>query len=193
MPPKSKFTEEQIISAAMGLVEREGVQALTARSLAAELGSSPRPIFTVFDRMEDVQEKVVQAAKRIYAEGVAAGLREVPAFKGVGKAYITFAATHPKLFQLLFMHTWNSVPDLKNVLVQIEDEYELILESIKTGYGLDEKHSFALYQHMWIYTHGIAVLTATGVCSFTAEEISKMLTEVCSSLIIKYKSEEGVK
>lgn len=191
MPPKSKFSEEEIVSAALALVEREGMQSLTARSLAAELGSSPRPIFTVFNSMEEVQQKVVQVAKKIYSEGVEEGLKETPAFKGVGKAYIAFAVAHPKFFQLLFMREAIAVPDLKNVLVQIEDGYEKILYSIKNGYGLNDKRTLDLYLHMWIYSHGIAVLIATGVCSFSSEEISRMLTEVCASLIKTYKAEDS--
>ena len=49
MPPKSKFTEEEIISAALAIVERDGIDGLTARELGKSLGSSARPIFTVYD------------------------------------------------------------------------------------------------------------------------------------------------
>ena len=58
MPPKAKFTKEEIINAAFEITRRDGFDALTARSLAAELGSSPRPIFTVFSGMEEVQSAV---------------------------------------------------------------------------------------------------------------------------------------
>ena len=40
-----------------------------------------------------------------------------------------------------------------------------------------------LYHHLWIYTHGIAALCATGMCRFTREGISKMMTEVFVSLL----------
>lgn len=189
MPPKSKFTKKEIVAAALEIVEKQGEEALTARSLGAALGSSARPIFTVFESMEEVQEEVISAAKQIYAQCVAKGLEETPAFKGVGKAYINFAAERPRLFRLLFMKEAQKVPDLKNVLISLEDGYDKILGSIEESYGFGEDTALKLYRHMWIYSHGIAVLIVTGVCAFSAEEISDMLTEVCSSLIIKYKSE----
>lgn len=189
MPPKSKFTKKEVIAAALNIVENRGEEYLTARSLGAELGSSARPIFTVFDSMEEVQAEVVRAAKEIYAVGVKDGLKEVPAFKGVGKAYIKFAAEHPNLFRILFMKQADAVPDIKNVLGLIEDNFDIILLSIKQGYGLEDETAIKLYRHMWIYSHGIAALIATGVCAFTSEEISSMLTEVCSAMIVKYKSE----
>ena len=51
MPPKPKFTREEIVAAALDLVSERGMGALTSRDLAARLGSSPRPIFTVFKNM----------------------------------------------------------------------------------------------------------------------------------------------
>ena len=52
MPPKPKFTKEEIVAAALTLVSEKGMEALTARELGLRLGSSARPIFTVFQSME---------------------------------------------------------------------------------------------------------------------------------------------
>lgn len=187
MPPKAKFTRNEIIKAAMGIVRKEGVSALTARVLGAELGSSARPIFTLFQNMEEVQQSVITAAKELYAEYVERGLSEELPFKGVGTQYILFSIKEPKLFQLLFMTEHENIPDLSGVLPLIDDNYEKILLSIQKGYGLNEKSAEKLYRHLWIYTHGIATLCATGMCRFTKEEIGEMVTEVFSGLLGKVK------
>ena len=54
MPPKPKFTKEEIVAAALELVSEKGIEALTARELGVRLGSSARPIFTAFNSMEEV-------------------------------------------------------------------------------------------------------------------------------------------
>ena len=64
MPPKPKFTKEDIIAAALELVSQRGMDALTSRDLGAKLGSSARPIFTVFENMEQVQQQVRAAAMK---------------------------------------------------------------------------------------------------------------------------------
>lgn len=189
MPPKAKFTKDEIISAAFDIVRRKGPEALTARSLADSLESSPRPIFTVFAGMEEIAAEVTLRAKALYAEYVRQGLASRPQFKGVGTQYIIFAIREPKLFQLLFMHEHDAVPPLGEVLQLIEDSFEEILKSITTAYGFDRDTALRLYYHMWIYSHGIATLCATKMCSFTAEDISRMLTEVCASLIKKIKGD----
>lgn len=187
MPPKAKFTREQITNAALELVREDGMAGLTARTLAKRLGSSSCPIFTVFESMDEVQQSVTNAAKACYKGYVESGLADTPAFKGVGKQYILFAIREPKLFQLLFMSERTSVPDINGVLPLIDESYKKILTSITEGYGLDAKTAERLYHHLWIYSHGIAVLCATKMCQFTGEEISKMLTEVFVSLLKNMK------
>ena len=54
MPRKALFTKEEIVEKALDLVRRKGLDALTARELGAALGSSSRPIFTLYNNMEEV-------------------------------------------------------------------------------------------------------------------------------------------
>ncbi len=192
MPPKAKFSREEIITVGFNIVKREGMEALTARSLAEALGSSPRPIFTVFNNMEEVQSAVVCAAKSLYAEYICKGLNEDLAFRGVGKAYIRFASEQPKVFRLLFMSENKSVPDMNSVLGIIDESFEKILNSIENEYGLEREISKKLYLHLWIYSHGIAVLIATKVCEFLPEEVTAMITEIFLSLLKRVKSENGI-
>ncbi len=190
MPPKAKFEKNEIIEAALKIVKEQGISALTARSLGKELGSSPRPIFTVFRSMDEVQTELIAKANSVYADYVKKGLNSVLAFKGVGTQYILFAINEPKLFQLLFMSEQKTVLSLSNVLPAIEEHYEDILGSIRSGYSIDGGNAERLYRHLWIYVHGIATLCATKTCRFSADEISVMMTDVFTSLITKIKKEE---
>ena len=183
MPPKCKFTRDEIIQSAFEIARSEGTASITARALGARLGASSKPIFSVFENMEEVQAEVQKAAKALYAEYVQIGLHQELAFKGVGTQYILFAIKEPKLFQLLFMSEQPQKPSVAGILPIIDENYAKILLSVQTGYGLCKKDAEKLYRHLWIYTHGIAALCATNMCSFTAEEISGMMTEVCRGLL----------
>ncbi len=187
MPPRAKFTKEEIVEAAFNIVKADGLEALTSRALGIRLGSSARPIFTVFQSMDEVRQAVIEAAKSLYKEYVHKGLKEEHSFKGVGTQYILFSIHEPKLFQLLFMTEQLQIPDLSGVLPLIEESYEEILLSIEKDHGIDEFFAEKLYRHLWIYTHGIATLCATKMCRFTGEEISAMLTEVCMSILKNIK------
>lgn len=189
MPPKAKFTKEEIIEAALHIVKTDGYEALTSRALGTYLGSSARPIFTVFKNMEEVQQAMIEAAKTLYKEYVTKGLAAEHPFKG-GTQYILFSINEPKLFQLLFMSEQKQISDLSGILPLIDESYEEILLSIQNDYSISELSAKKLYHHLWIYTHGIASLCATKMCRFTGEEISTMITEVCMSILKKIKEEE---
>lgn len=191
MPPKAKFTKAEIIEAALNIVRADGYEALTSRALGTYLGSSARPIFTVFKNMEEVQQDMIKSAKALYKEYVNKGLTTEPPFKGVGTQYILFAVNEPRLFQLLFMTEQKQIPDLSGVLPLIDESYEQILLSIQDDYKICKAAGKKLYHHLWIYTHGIATLCATKMCRFTDEEISTMITEVCMSILKKLKEGEN--
>ncbi len=192
MPPKAKFTRDQIAEAAFDLVRTDGISALTARALAVKLESSPRPIFTVFKGMEEVQQTVLQRAQDLYMEYVARGLDELPPYKGVGTQYILFAMREPKLFQLLFMTEREQSSTLSGAFSMAGDSYGRILISVRKCHGFDEVSAMKLYHHLWIYCHGIAALCATKLCRFTGREISIMLTEVCASLVAELEKKQTV-
>lgn len=141
--------------------------------------------------MEDVQTAVVAYAKETYNQYIQKGIlqtdKNVPRCKCIGQQYIKFAIAEPKLFQLLFMKEQEHILNFENILPNIDMNYKDILIAIETDYGLDGSTALRLYQHIWIYAHGIASLCATKTCSFSEEEISEMLSEVFASLLVKEK------
>lgn len=61
MPSKPKYTKEEIINVALGMVRENGADPLIARDLGAKLKTSARPIFTAFENMEDLKNAVTDA------------------------------------------------------------------------------------------------------------------------------------
>ena len=73
MPPKPKFTRREIIQTAIDITRKEGFDSISDRVLGKKLGSSSKPIFSVFENMEEVQTSVVAAAKEIYNQYIQNG------------------------------------------------------------------------------------------------------------------------
>jgi len=187
MPPKAKFTKEEVVDAAFTIVREKGIEALTARELSKALGSSARPIFTTFNNMEEVKDCVIQKAIELDAEYTNKGLQEPIPFKGVGMAYIKFAHDEPQLFRLLFMTKPKESVTVPSMVDNFNDICN-ISDSIEGPYGMDKDEAARLFQHMWIYTHGIATMCVNGLCTYTQEEISERLTEVFVALMEKEKT-----
>ena len=71
----------------------------------------------------------------------------------------------------------------------IDDNYQDILQSAQNGYQLSRDEAEQLYRHLWIYTHGIAVLCATNMCVFTAEETGRLVTQAFRGILKEIKTE----
>ena len=181
MPPKVRYTKEEISQAAYELVRKYGKDFLTARSLAATLETSTAPIFTAFSSIDEVMESVKEKAFALYSEYIADGLREPIPFKATGLKYIQFAKDEPELFRLLFMGTPENCPN--GDFVPAGDANSPYVQSaLEKAWGINSDKAKRIYNHLSIYCHGIAVLIVQQSASFSDEEIDRMLSEVFLAL-----------
>ena len=189
MVPKFKFTKEEVLSVTIDFIRENGIEALTARELAKKLDSSTKVIFSLFSNMKNLEDEAKFAAENIFSEKVNLALKDDSPFKRLGVEYILFSKNEPKLFQWLFMKKGIEVESFKDFLPMREYEYKSVIESIDEEYKISIENAKKLYEHLFIYSHGIATLTVTGIHNFTATEIIEYMTEVTKSLIIQYLKE----
>ncbi len=176
MPPKPKFTREQIVEAALEIAADKGIKALTSRSLGAAMGSSARPIFTVFKSMDELCAEVRKAAMKRFDEYTGKAKDYDPVFKMVGLQMVLFASEQPKLFHLLFMSENEEAKSFDDMFEILGDTAVLCIDAIQRDNSLDYENARLMFRHLWIYTYGICVLIASRVCSFTEDEVSAMLS-----------------
>lgn len=188
MPPKPKFTKEEIVAAALELVSEQGIEALTARELGARMGSSARPIFTVFNSMEEVQEEVRAAALKRFESYAEKAMHYTPVFKQVGMQMILFAMEEPKLYQLVYMSENAGATDFEGITQRLGNVAQICVDVIQRDYGLCENDARVLFEHVWIYTFGIGTLCATGMCRFSQDEIIQMLGQDFMAMLFYAKS-----
>lgn len=192
MPPKPKFTKEQIVQTALGVVSQKGVEALTAKELGDALGSSARPIFTVFNSMKEVQDEVRAAAMRRFESFAEQKLPGMPLFKQVGMQMVLFGAREPKLYQLLFMQENRNAVSFDDVFGELGPTAETCINLIQDTYNLGEAEARLLFENVWIYTFGVGALCATRVCQFSERKLGEMLTTEFQAmmLLVRSKTEE---
>ncbi len=186
MPPKPKFTKDEVVAAALALVRKGGIHAVTARDIAAELGVSTRPIFTYFDTMDEVKQALTDMAEGIYADYVRAGLREEIPFLGVGKQFIAFSREEPELYRLLFLS-----PSKQGASAVFEHTKQIVRSSVTKTYRIDESSADFYYYHLWIAVFGLAALNVADDSRISDEDISKMLTNYSVSFCKAIKEIPG--
>lgn len=188
MPPKAKYTRDEIIKTALEIVAKKGTDALTARELGAALGTSTRPIFTAFKNMEEVLDEVKIAAFDFFETFAEKADKNAPAFKQVGLQMIIFACEQPRLYRLLFMSERPSAQTFEDVFKDLGEIAPLCIDVIRCDYDLNEDEAMQLFKQLWIYTYGIGTLIATGMCCFSIDEVQKMLTSEFTSTIMMIKA-----
>jgi AcrR family transcriptional regulator len=174
MPNITKIKKEEIISASIQIVREEGINALNARILAKKMNCSIQPVYYHFPTMNELRTKVKEKIKEVYNSYIEETKKVENTFKSVGLAYIRFAEEEPNFFKLLFMEKDNKIFCLNQ---QLDENYEYILSTIISMYPITREQAIHLYENVWVTTHGLAVMIATGFMHPTHEKISSILTE----------------
>lgn len=189
MPPKQKLTREDILKAALELVREEGMDTVNARNVARRLGCSTQPIFSHFASMDDLKAALTNQAEQLYNRAMMDGLQNSgDGFLGMGMAYIRFARTEKRLFQLLFMSGVFQQEKATDIAGTTEGDGEIIA-MIGSMTGLGPVQAQKLYSGIWFTTHGIAALVATNGSTMQDNEAKAVLGSVFKGLLHTLKQE----
>ena len=190
MPPKVKFQKEEIVKAALRVTREKGIDAVTTREVAGELGVSTRPIFTWFDTMDELKTEVYLMAKALYRSYVERGLAGDIPFLGVWQQYIRFAREEPELYKLLFLT--KPCAAFGGATEALRLSQELARPSIMRIYNLDAAAADRYFRDLWLVAFSFATLIVTGDCPYTEEEMFAVGTEISLSVCKAYKEIPGL-
>lgn len=188
MPPKPKFTKEEIAETALKIIKEEGVAALTARSLGAALGTSARPIFTAYQNMDEVKQAARAIAMRDFEAYAGDFKGYTPAFKRIGMLMVSYAVNKPEMFKLLFMQEHKENRSFDNTMRDLGSMVDICINLIERDYSLTYDEAKALFQQMWVHAYGLGVMCAMRVCDFSTDQIAEMLGQVFAGFLMILKS-----
>lgn len=188
MPPKTKYTKDEIISAAYELAREEGLDNVAARGVGKKLNTSATPIFTFFNSMEELKAEVIKKAESEYISYMDGVLDYPLVFKEYGLRWIRYAKENPKLYRLLFIGTNSAVSLFRK---DLHESLDPVIESIKQTFDIDYGDAKFIFNQMTIYAHGLADFYINNPRLFNDEQISSYLSRVCVSLAMGIKINNG--
>ncbi len=179
MPPKTKFEKETIINAAFEIAAAEGLNAITARSVAKKLKSSVAPIYVNFETIDELVETVVHRVFELSDEFLQKQ-KGSSIFENIGKASLAFAREYPVLYRELALQPnpyLASYEALERSMIQAMAEDEHLKD------WTDEERR-RLFLKMRIFQMGLTAMVANGqVPSWMEEEaFEALLMEVGEDL-----------
>lgn len=102
MPFKSKFSKEDIINAAFEIAEEQGLQAITARTVAKKINGSVAPIYFNFENIDELIRAVVMKVFSI-TQKIMNAQSSNSIYENMGRAGFEFANRYPVFFRDLVL------------------------------------------------------------------------------------------
>ena len=153
MPPKFKFTRDEIIESAFNFVRKNGWHKLTTRTLAEELGASAKPIYSFFKSMDNLEEELVKKSVDLLFEHMIE-YRTGDPWIDHGIGYVMFAQNESYLFR-----GCNNEKNIKHYKIYGEVIWQKCTDSL-VNYppfdGLTEDQIYKIQVTRWLMTHGLA-------------------------------------
>lgn len=196
MPPKTRYNIADIVDAAFRVARREGMEKLTARTVAAELDASTMPIYSCGKTMAEIEAEVVKRAwevLRVYQDEP----RSSDTYLDMGLGYVLFARNERHLYKCIHSDKYSEVN-----IVQAEANFQRSLERL-TDYpllaGVPEEIKENILIQGWIYSHGFADLMLNSLASSTRGleteqqitdsflQANRMYWEGLKSIVEKYR------
>lgn len=193
MPPKAKISKEMILNTVLELTRESGFEIVNARSIANRLQCSTRPIFTCYENMEELKKEFLVFAYEYYEQYVAdyRTVSKVGSLLVLPLSYIEFAREETHLFRLLFIKDMDlNMTDATEFYYEIGNEEKARSFSETVGIGLERAK--VIFLDLFLYTHGIAVLTATRKLSLDRNSMEKMVSHVLTAWIKQEKADGGI-
>ncbi len=153
MPPKFKFTKEEIINTAFDLARTKGWHNLTTRTLGQALNSSAKPIYSFFKSMDTLEEEVVKKSVHLLYEHMSRKRTGDPWIDhGIG--YVLFAREESNLFR--GCNNEKNIKHFKTHGEQMWDKCSQSLLDYEPFQGLTEDQIYKIQLTRWLMAHGLA-------------------------------------
>lgn len=158
--------KQMILSSSREILERDGINGLSARAVAKEIGYSPGTLYNVFRNLDDL---ILTIERTLLQEGLAA-LRAVPRhnrpgdqLRALAECYIAFALRNRRLWNVLFQHTpKEDIPDIhaaRGTLRDMRNEFGTAVTALTAG--RDDAETERLAACVWFSVHGLSAIAVS--------------------------------
>jgi AcrR family transcriptional regulator len=182
MGPNVKYTKEQIIDVAFQIAKTEGIDGITMRKIAEQMGSSVAPIYVNFKNVDELNEALIDRIIGVSHQLLSEESSGNP-FHDIGRASLRFASEYSIIFRDLVMSN--------NSRIKVYDEkiIPVLIEQMKKdpeleGFTVDELKTILL--KMKIFQLGLSVMVANGLLpkDYEIQDLMDLLSSAANDVIL---------
>lgn len=192
MPPRAKITKEMIVDTAFCIVQEQGIDKVTARSISEKLNCSTQPVLYHFATIEEIKDNVYKKADE-YHTGYIMNMEQDYGnpMLAIGVNYIRFAMEERNLFRFLFQSDEFSGFGIMD-LVESEDIGPL-LEVLKQELDMPMEQVKKVFSTLFIFVHGYASLYANNTMVYDEKVVLEALDNVFLGAVCALKGAQDEK
>lgn len=181
MPAVVELSKDRIVKVAVKMVNESGWGSVNARSLAARLKVSTKPLYRIYANMDEIKEDIYKEISRQYDEFLTSRIDSKKALLTLCIAYVEFALEYKNLFISLFLSNNLKWKSIENVLDEKWNQSTIINLVNKHGYSFEEAKN--LFMNMWLYANGLATLIVTNDITMDDQEVLIRLVKYYKILV----------
>lgn len=183
MPPKRETTKAAVLEAALDIVKNEGIEQVSARSVAARLKCSTQPIYSLFASMEELKANAYSRALDCAMEAIwgYADDRYIPELRLV-IGYFHLARQEKLLFRSVYLSDYSHLHPEKTKSVGEEMMLTHLPKSIRLQ-SLDEKGLNRIIEKLSIFIAGLGAMLNAGTTDISLEKAAVLVEELYSLLV----------
>lgn len=181
MPAVVELSKDRIVKVAVKMVNESGWDSINARSLATRLKVSTKPLYRIYENMDEIKEDIYKEISRQYDEFLTSRIDSKKALLTLCIAYVEFALEYKNLFVSLFLSNNLKWKSIENVLDEKWNQGTIINLVNKHGYSFEEAKN--LFMNMWLYANGLATLIATNDITMDEQEVLIRLVKYYKILV----------
>lgn len=185
MPPKPIIDTKDVLVAALSIVRDNGIENINARSIAKTLNCSTKPLFRLYKNMDELKQDLFVQMNKYCSDYLQEYLGFNKDYIGVALRYISFAKIESNIFKALFMS--NAITKATVYSMLMDKDIDGLLNEISTTATVTMQEAQAIYQKMWLLSHGIASLIATNGDLFETEEVKDILIDAYQGFVMSVK------
>lgn len=182
MAPKKKFSKQQIIDAAFEIAKVEGIDSVTIRKVAEQLGSSIAPIYVNFKDVEELKravvKKIVEQSQQMIQEQNSGN-----PFADIGIASLKMAMEYPVLIRDFVLKPNEYLKDYDQ---EMGGDLVSLMQQDPQLEGFTEEELMTILLKMRIFQTGLTLMVANGLLpdDFDLDEMIELSDSVAEDVIL---------
>jgi AcrR family transcriptional regulator len=199
-----RSVRDEMLHAAVGLLDEQGPDALQTRKVAGAAGTSTMSVYTHFGGMQALIAAVAEEGLRQFGEALTVPLSDDPVADlfVVGGAYRRYAIERPHMYRLMFgstsAHGINAPAHnvLTLTVTEIDERYSSFAHVVRgvhrcmgagritVGAADDDATVVATAAQFWALIHGFVMLELAGYYGDDGSAVAPVLGAMTSNLLV---------